>query len=113
MPLNGNSCIRRVTDVMIMWMLVDSSGSTKPLASPSDTTVLVPRLAPAARADLDLPRLANRLAADRSEQLCARFIVGEITAAVDEAVADSMLERDVPAPARFVRDRARCRAWRP
>ena len=37
MPSNGNSCISRVRPVMIRWMLVDSSGSTKPPARPSAT----------------------------------------------------------------------------
>ncbi|MNV49981.1 hypothetical protein D3C71_1419610 [compost metagenome] len=40
MPSKGNSWIRRTTALMVRWMLVDSSGSMKPLASPSATTFL-------------------------------------------------------------------------
>jgi len=38
MPSKGNSWISRTTALMARWMLVDSSGSMKPLARPSDTT---------------------------------------------------------------------------
>src|SRR6185436_12636097 len=40
------------------------------------------------------------------EQPGARLVVREIFAAIDEAVADAVLERDPPLPAGIVRDRA-------
>ncbi len=40
MPPKGNRFMMRSTAVVIVWMLVDSSGSMNPAASPIDTTFL-------------------------------------------------------------------------
>ena len=52
----------RVTPIWIRWMLVDSSGSMKPLERPIDDHVLVPGLQPPAGLELEQPRLEQRLA---------------------------------------------------
>ena len=68
MPSRGNICISRMMPRWIRWMLVDSSGSMKPLARPM-AMQFVARLAPLARAELDDARLREHLALDVGEQV--------------------------------------------
>ena len=105
----GNIVSRRATAVCIRWMLVDSSGSRKPPASPSATQFLFhTRLrrpgvetqcgaVPPVRAP---SRLRIRIAA-ASSSLMNRL-------RIDVAVADAVLQRNAPLPAGAVRAWSAC-----
>ena len=68
--------------------------------------VLVPGFQAPAGAELDHPRRDQRPALHCSEQLVSGLLIGHIAAAIDESVADAMLQWNAPAPACLVRDRA-------
>src|SRR5688572_2889837 len=72
-------------------------------------TVASPGLAALPRAELDDPRLEERLALDIGQQFSLRLLIAEIAAAVHHAVADAMLQWNAPLPARLARNRARKR----
>ena len=97
---SGNSSISRVTACCTRWMLVDSSGSRKPLARPIATTLRSQLLVAPSGAKAQHARVGERFAFDRAQDRAARFVVGQMLARIDIAVADAVLERDAPAPAR-------------
>ena len=113
MPSRGNICISRMMPRWIRWMLVDSSGSMKPLARPMAMQLLLPGLAALAGPELDDARLGEHLAFDVGQQSLLRLLVGQVAAAVHHAVADAMLQRNAPLPAGLARDRARVGNGRP
>ena len=86
-----------------MWMLVDSSGSTKPPASPNATTFLFQALLAPARLDADQPGILDGPAAGIRDQAVARLVIRHVPAAEHHAIADAMLHGNVPAPAGGVR----------
>ena len=88
-------------------MLVLSSGSRKPLASPERYDVLVPGLAPSPGDVADEPRLEQRRALEIGEQLGARVLFGDVRAAKHQAVSDAVLQRNAPLPAGAARHGAR------
>ena len=95
----------------IRWMLVDSSGSRNPLARPDRDAVLVPGSCGAGPVGSVMTRgSVERLAFDVGEQRAASpRRPSMIAAAVHDAVADAVLQRNAPLPAGLVRDRARVR----
>ena len=109
MPSRGNICMRRMMPRWMRWMLVDSSGSMKPLDKSDGDAVASPGLAPLSGPELDDARLDERLAFDVGQQGLLRLLVAEIAAAIHHAVADAMLQRNAPLPAGIARDRARVR----
>ena len=74
-------------------------------------TVPVPGLLPAPGAEFELPRFSDRRTCQVLQQERTRLVVGTETAAVDDAVAGAMLQRDAPLPADGVRHRP-CIRWR-
>ena len=88
----------RTAAVVIMWMLVDSSGSTNPLARPKATTFLFHAfLRRPALIRMSHGSFTGRAAGIRHETM-ARLVVRHVPAAEHDAVADAMLHRNVPAP---------------
>src|SRR5688572_26836317 len=68
--------------------------------------VLVPGFQAPAGAELDHPRLGQGPALHFREQLLRGLLIGHVAAAIDESVADAMLQRNAPAPTRLMRNRA-------
>jgi hypothetical protein len=80
---------------------------------PDGDAVAAPLPDAPAGAERQRPRLAERRAVKTREQEPAGGVVREVAAAVHDAVAGAVLQRDAPAPARVVGDRARVRDERP
>ena len=110
-----------VTADWIRWMLVDSSGSMKPLERPIATQFLFQNF-------LRLPvvkrsgRGSRKRAPSRfASSVAAGFVVADVRARIDVAVAGAMLQRNAPLPACLPRGGARvgsgradrCRTARP
>ncbi len=95
----------RSTARWIRWMLVDSSGSMKPPERPTATQLRCHCFTPRARAEAQDVGLGQRLAFDIAEQPFERRVLVEIAAAIDDAVADAVLQRNAPLPAGIMRHR--------
>ena len=74
-------------------------------------TVAVPGLLPAPGAEFELPRFGNGRTRQVLQQQRTRLVVGTEAAAVDDAVAGAMLQRNAPLPADGMRHRP-CIRWR-
>ena len=74
--------------------------------------VLFPGFAATAGAETEQARLAADCPAQITQQRVPRLIVGKKPAAVDDAVADPVLQGNAPLPPRCVRNRARVRRRR-
>ena len=92
-------------------MLVDSSGSRNPEASPSATQLPIPELAATPGHEADHARLGQRRCVlGIAEQVPQRFLVADVLARVNVPGADTVLQRNAPVPSR--RARGRHRVWR-
>ena len=75
--------------------------------------VAIPRLAAPAGREPQRPRIGQRLAVEPRQQLRGGLVVADEVAAVDVAVADAVLQRNAPLPARLARRGARVGRQRP
>ncbi len=99
----GRSLRIRSTADWIRWMLVDSSGSRKPLASPTAMTLACQKARRLPGVKRSGRGSASAGAVEIGEKLRRRFVVGQCVARIDNAVAGAVLERDAPLPAGRVR----------
>src|ERR1700734_2665120 len=88
-------------------------GFEKAARKPQRNAVLVPKLLAPPRRETQETRLRLRLAVQIRQQRRRRLVVADETAAVHIAVADPMLQRYAPLPARRARRGARERCQRP
>src|SRR5690349_12714035 len=72
--------------------------------------ILVPGQPAAARLETQNSRLSNRVALHRRHELAGRAVRIEVLAAEHQPIADAMLQRNAPPPARIVGDGSR--EWR-
>ena len=91
----------------IRWMLVDSSGSMKPLARPTATQFFFQCSRRWPGRNLMTRGSVSTLPSMLASSVCLAWSSLEVAAAVDHAVADAMLQRNAPLPAGIARDRAR------
>ena len=94
----------------IRWMLVDSSGSRKPLARPSATQFLFQNFLRRPVVKRSKRGSASALAVEIGEQRRGGFVVADEAAAIHIAVADAMLQRNAPLPAGLRARWSACRA---
>ena len=71
---------------------------------PHRHAVLVPMAVPLAGDEAQHPRFGEQLALDVAEQAAPGFVVAPVGAGEHHAVADAVLQRDAPLPARFPGD---------
>ena len=103
---------RRSMSWIAFWtrnMLVDSSGSRKPLARPMRDAVALPRLHAATGAKLQQTRFAQRLAVEPASKRGARFVFADELGRKHVAVAGAVLQRNAPDPAALLRRGSRVR----
>ena len=96
---SGKIAASCVMPLWMRWMLVDSSGSMKPLASPSAMQFLFQNFLRRPVVKLRNLRLGQRLAIEIRQQRRRRLVIADEATAVHVAVADPMLQRNAPLPA--------------